>query len=240
MTPLATRLVSTVKDKGWLHISSAFFDNTNVLTVTNSSGYVAVSESENSVFWLTNQDTADSENVFNGFIYSDPTIVAHHVTLVQQDLDCLQHVEYALYSKMNFYWDGQDQFPMPTIPTKAEIMALTKNEETGLYDGASDILYGLKPRYNGFDVDTVLNKERTETSTINMYQDDQFTGTPTGKFDNYKETHKPFYDYPSFPKGIGNTMCAAGVNIDAWQTFYKNQERFVTALQSFLGVSDLA
>ena len=236
MTQLSTRLINTVKDKGWLYIASVCFDNSNVLSIVNSSGYVAISESENAMFWLSNQDTADSENVFNSLAYLNPNIIGHHVTLVDQDLDCLQHFEYSLYSRMNFYWDEQDAFPAPKIPTKAEIMALEKDEETGLYPG-TDELFGLKKRYNGFNYDDLT--KRSKTSTISMYSDDQFTGVPEYSNKKYMTTGKAFFEYDKYPEGIASEYCGSGVNIDGWKTFYKNQEKFVAAMKTFLGIYDL-
>ena len=236
MTQLSTRLVNTVKNKGWLHIASVCFDNSNVLNIVNTGGYVAISESENTMIWLSSQDMADSENTFNRLAHLNPNIIGHHVTLVDQDLDCLQHFEYALYSKMHFYWDEQDAFPAPTIPTKDEIMALEKDEETGLYPGV-DSLFGLKNRYNGFGYEDLT--ERKETSTIAMYTDDQFTGVPEHSNKKYMTSGRPFFDYPDYPNGIAGEYTASGVNIDGWKTFYKNQEKFVAAMKTFLGIHDL-
>lgn len=234
MTNLTKQLVKTVNEKGWLAISSVCFDNSVVVNIMNSGGYVAFSESENLMFWQSNQDTADSNNILNGFVHQDPTSYGMITTFVAEDLDCLQHFDYAAYGRFDFYWMGQDQVPIPKIPTKEFIMSLKKDEATGLYPG-TDILYGFKDRYNS---NIGMDGKREPVSVINMYSDDQFTGIPEESH-NYKTTMKPFWDYPDYPKGITSTKFASAVKIDAWKAFYDNQEKFAKAMVELTGIADV-
>lgn len=237
MSAISNRLIKTIEDKGWLALSNIYFDNAVALNITNSLGYVAYSANEGLVFWLSNQDTMDTSICENRYVYMNPSMTGHLVTLVAQDIECCQHFEYALYSKFNFYWDDETVFPMPTIPDKKGIMRLEKNEETGLYEGA-DVLYGLKQRYSHAIPKT---GERVPVSTIMMYTDEQFDGAPKDVFNaqNYETTGKPFFDYPSYPKGIASTLFGSGINIDGWKAFYTNQEKFALAVAEYTGITDV-
>lgn len=238
MSSISDRLIKVIDEKGWLALSSIYFDNAVALTMNTSSGRVAYSKSEGLVFWISNQDILDSANTENGLIHMDPSFMGHQTHLVVQDIECTQHFTMALYAKMNFYWDGQDAFPVPKIPTKDEIMAMEKDEATGLYPG-TDTIVGIKERYTG-EISTP--NYRAEKSTILMYEDSQFTGKPTDKKLLEKKhlmTSVSLFDTPNFPTGSTQTVFASGVNIDAWKAFYDNQEKFATAIKEYTGISDI-
>lgn len=189
-------LKSQINEKGWLAISSLYFDNGYVLNVFNTRGYVAYSDAMECFFSYNALDSTDSESVENKYSILRYEHFGMTQVITAVGYDHLQHIDLAQYSHYNFYNDAQEETPYPKIPTKDEITALTPDPETGLYPGT----------------DTITKMSGEPTSAIPMYND---------FFDPYVK-NEPY----------------SGARVDHWQTFYKNQEKFVTLLAAAYGVSD--
>ena len=92
MSSISDRLIKVIDEKGWLALSSIYFDNAVALTMNTSGGRVAYSASEGLVFWLSNQDILDSANTENGLIHMDPSFMGHQTHLVVQDIECIKPI----------------------------------------------------------------------------------------------------------------------------------------------------
>lgn len=232
MNSLATLLAKSVSEKGWLSISNVYFDNSIICNVANTLGYVAMSESEGLMFWTSCLDITDSTNLEANMIFMDPHFVCHQQTLSTQDMDCLQHFDYALYSHYGFYWDEQQEMPLPKIPTPSELEAMVKDETTGLYPN-TDTLVNMKRRY------AKDSNDSAELSVINMYTDDQFVDKHVGATSNYLTHNTPLWDIRDYPNGVASTVFASAVNIDRWKAFYTNQKKFAAAVAKLTGIGDV-
>lgn len=174
--PMIDLLLNRIKEKGWLAISSLYFDNSFVCNVFNSRGYVAYSPSHESFFTLSCLDSTDTANVENKYVVMTREIIGMQQTITCISQDMLQHFDYAMYSQYSFYADEQEKFPWPEIPTREKIESMIKNEETGLYD----------------DADLVHRMSGREDSAIGLYKKEE---VPTGKYsgaviDNWKTFYK--------------------------------------------------
>lgn len=124
-----------LKAKGWLSISSLYFDNAYVIEIFTTHGYVAYSPGRGLFFTLNCLDTTNTQIVENTYIALDRRKISQQYALTVSTADCLQHFDLALYNHYTAYDDNQTEAPWPEIPTKDQIMAYTLNEETGLYNG---------------------------------------------------------------------------------------------------------
>lgn len=229
MTTLAERLCTVIKEKGWLAVSNVYFDNASVCNIGNSLGYVAISEADNTMFWLSCMDTVDSDLTEQNYVHVDPHNIGHQQTLMAQDLDCLQHLEYALFMHSNFYWDEQEKFPLPSIPTRATIEGLTA-DENGLYPGTDTLLYSKAPMFG--------NSDQLQKSVISLFTDDQFKDPELSNTRKFLTTSKPIHASADYPRALSSTYFGSAVNVDKWKAFYKNQTKFVQALNEYLGITD--
>lgn len=182
-------LTGRIKEKGWLAISNLYFDNSYIINIFATRGYVAYSPSNEVFLAYSCLDSTDSSVVEGKFITMDKNHCGMQQNITVAGQEHLQHFDFATYSHYNWYNDDQESTPWPNIPAEAEIRAFTKNPETGLYDGT--------------DTATMINYR--ERSCVAMY----------GKEHPY-----------------------SGANVEAWQAFYKNHDKFVKMLNECYGISD--
>lgn len=135
-TPLSSFLIDTIKEKGWLAVSDIYFDNAINLSVYHSRGYVAIAPNDGLVFFYTNMDAANTFTIEDRIVVMDKGYSGQQQVITCQCLDCIQHVNFAMYSHYRFYADEQDVTPIPKIPTEKDMEKYVKNPETGLYEGA--------------------------------------------------------------------------------------------------------
>lgn len=191
-------LVKQLTEKGWLAISSVYFDNAYSINVFNTRGYVAYSKSAQTFFTAGCIDSTDSESVDNKFVVHD----TRHFGL-QQVITCvgeehMQHFDIANYSQYRFTWDKQTVLPYPKVPTKAEILALTPNPETGLYPG----------------LPTVELMDGTEISVISLYEKffdyfgngDPFSGARVDNWIQFYKNQDKFREMLSSCYGITDAI----------------------------------
>lgn len=134
--PMVDLLLDRIKEKGWLSISSLYFDNGMSFNIYNTRGYIAYSPSHECFFAFSCLDSTDTANVENQYIAMTREIIGMQQTVTCVGQEHMQHFDYAMYSHYCFYEDDQEKTPWPEIPTRAEIEAMEKNPETGMYDGA--------------------------------------------------------------------------------------------------------
>lgn len=232
MTTHGELLVKAIKEKGWLSLAKVYFDNDNTCNIINTLGYVALSESKATMFWLGVQDTIVSAMQLDTYLHMDPHKFGHLYTLIAQDTDCLQHFEYALYSRGDFYWDEQKSFPLPKIPKSTDLDALVKDGKTGLYTGTDTVV-----------TDNVRNgsveRNKNGVSVISFYEDEQFKDAQTSYQNNYMTLNRPYWDVEDYPDHITSTVFASAADVERWKAFYANQKKFAKAIASYTGATDV-
>ena len=135
--PTLDFLVERLNEKGWLSISTLYFDNSYCMNIYTSRGYVAFSPSRNLFFSYNCLDTTDSKVVENTYAILDRVNIGQQQNITVAGSDCLQHFDIAQYSHYDhYYYDEQEKTPYPDIPTKDTIMGFTLNPDTGLYENA--------------------------------------------------------------------------------------------------------
>lgn len=187
-------LSKQLDEKGWLAMSSLYFDNGYVINVFNSRGYVARSNAMECFFAFSTMDSTDTDQVENTYVVMRRDHMGMQQTITVVGYDHLQHFDMAQYSHYAFYDNSQEKVPYPKIPTPAELEAMTPNPDTGLYDSA----------------DTVQTLSGKEISAISMYNDFfdpytkdwQYSGAIVGKWKNFYKNHKKFCTFLNDAYGI--------------------------------------
>lgn len=149
-------LEQQVKEKGWLALSTLYFDNSYSINVFNTNGYIAYSKEQACFFSYSCLDSTDTSIVENKLIAFEHQFVGQQQNITVVDETMLQHFDIAQYSHYRTYQDDQTEVPAPNIPTKAQIEGFTKNPDTGLYDG----------------LDIVTRLDETKVSTYPIYSKD--------------------------------------------------------------------
>ena len=133
---LTDYLVQLIKDRGWLAISSIYFDNSYIINVFNTSGYVAYSPSQKVYMSYNSIDSTDSEAIESRYCLIPMRRSSFQMALTFADEACLQHFDVAAYAHYGFlYEDTKDTAAFAKVPTPADLAALTYDETTGLYSG---------------------------------------------------------------------------------------------------------
>lgn len=148
-----------IQKKGWLSLASLYFDNAYWMNIYTSRGYTAYSPSLNLFFSYSALDSTASAIVDGTYAVMPHELFGMQQTITAVGGQHLQHLDIAQYSYYDWYNDAQTVTPCPKIPTKAEIMAYTLDEKTGLYTNA--------------DIAVMINGE--EKSVVSLY--DQTAGT---------------------------------------------------------------
>ena len=86
-------LKSQITEKGWLAISSLYFDNGYVLNVFNTRGYVAYSDAMECFFSYNALDSTDSESVENKFSILRYEHFGMTQVITAVGYDHLQHID---------------------------------------------------------------------------------------------------------------------------------------------------
>lgn len=150
-------LKDQLASSGWLSLSSLYFDNGFTINVFNSRGYIAMSDSKECFFCYNALDSTDTDQVENKYVMMRRDHIGMQQTITVVGYEHLQHFDLAQYSHYGFYFDEQTETPYPTIPTKAQLDAITLDPDTGLADPAT--------------TDTVETISGREVSVIPMYND---------------------------------------------------------------------
>ena len=195
----------------WLGLSNLYFDNAYVINVFSTRGYVAYSPSKMCFFTMGTLDSTDSELVEGTYAVLEHGILGLQQNITAVSYEHLQHFDMAQYCHYQFYTDEQEVMPWARIPSRATIMGLTHDPNTGLYTGENLDEVQLASNYPG--------ERQTSTrwiSSIGFFPEEE------GE-QQQKNPNKWYY---------------SGARIAGWQRFYKNQEKFKTMLNSAFGVSD--
>lgn len=118
---------------GWLAFSHLTFDNSYVINIFNSRGYLAYSKSNELFINYNILDSTDTENIEHKLVYMEPHKVGMQQVLTFTGSEHLQHFNLAQYSHYRFYKDTDEETCYPKIPTEAELEGMTADPETGLF-----------------------------------------------------------------------------------------------------------
>ena len=150
-----------ITEKGWLSLSTLYFDNAYSIDVYNTRGAVAYSKADQCFFALNGLDSTDTAIVEHKVAVYDNHHIGNQVNLTVSGEEHLQHYDIALYAHYRLLFNDMDssiikadEIPEIQIPTPDEVKALTMNEETGLFDGT----------------DTVTMLGGNQVSTIGFYE----------------------------------------------------------------------
>ena len=206
-----------VRKRGWFYVAIIFHDNGATIQPHASNGYICISET---IGALLTPDKLDFENtpiLESNYLVAPRSMIGSQQSIEMFPLEMVQRFGALLCAPGNFYqMKGlAESFPLPTIPDEATVMAMTKDEETGLYPEA-DTEVGLtdtKDEYKQWHRATEINDRPvrgTVISAINLF--------------------------PDWPKRGADYYC--GLRVEAYQNFVKNQKMFCEAMNTFFGVSD--
>lgn len=123
----------------WLGISTLYFDNSYVIDIPTCEGYVAYSPSKECFFAMKHLDSTMTGIVEGKLAVLNQYTIAPQTTITVTSTNHLQHFDLAQYTRKTFYSDGQEKMPVPKIPSRADIMALTIDPETGFAAGADEV-----------------------------------------------------------------------------------------------------
>ena len=132
-------LHTQLTEKGWLSISNIYFDNHYLLHVFNTRGFVAYSKSNECFYELRPLDSTHTSIVEHKLVAFDNKWIGHQQNITIAGDEHMQHFDVATYAHRDFFTDAEGDLPIVKIPTQAEIEALTKNPDTGLYDGLDTV-----------------------------------------------------------------------------------------------------
>lgn len=121
----------------WLGISTLYFDNSYVINIPTCEGYVAYSPSKECFFAMKHLDSSLSSVVEGKYVVMPQYTIAPQTNITVCSTNHLQHFDLAQYTRKTFYSDGQKKMPAPKIPTRAEIMGLVFDPDTGLAAGTN-------------------------------------------------------------------------------------------------------
>lgn len=138
--PVFDFFYETLQKYDWLGISTLYFDNSYMINIPTCEGYVAYSPSKECFFAMKHLDSSLSSIVEGKLAVFDNYTIAPQTNITAASTNHLQHFDTALYMRKTFFSDGQEKMPVPKIPTRAEIMALTVDPETGFAPGADEII----------------------------------------------------------------------------------------------------
>lgn len=235
---LKEELFRLVKEKGWLAFSTLYFDNTATCNIYRTDGKIAISESKNCAYWFGCRDIIDSACIEAKYVSmnndSGKHELSHQMSLIIEDLDCLQHADIATYCYNSYYSDRQtggglmteaDPFPYPEYPTEEDLLGLTYDKETGLFTGSTSDAFGtitFEKIDRCIDYGAILKKQDTEYPSILPYR---------SGYELYAKFNKPNdSEYQLRYDAIAYAH--------SWRTFYVNHNKFLTFLNDFIGVSD--
>lgn len=164
-------LIERVNEKGWMSLSSLYFDNALVVNIFNSRGYIAYSPSKDMFYFTGAEDTSNTDCIERKYVALDNKYVGQSQMITVVGGEHLQHFDIHLFSHYRFINDDQEVYPTPVVPTPDEIKALVVDPETGLVDGE--------------DVITQMNGE--QISCRSLYPDNKITDYSGLKIVNYQK-----------------------------------------------------
>lgn len=137
---LLDAVLKRLQSKGWLSLSTLFFDCGYTINVFTTGGDVAYSPGEQLFFSVNALDSTCTVQVQNQYAQiGDRYHIGQQQILTITDGNVLQHFSLALYAHSNFFADRDTGMALPSIPTEAELAALTKDPDTGLYSGTDTL-----------------------------------------------------------------------------------------------------
>ena len=189
-----------ITEKGWLSLSTLYFDNAYSIDVYNTRGAVAYSKADQCFFALNALDSTDTAIVEHKVAVYDNHYIGNQVNLTVSGEEHLQHYDIALYAHYRLLFNDMDssvikadEIPEIQIPTPDEVKALTMNEETGLFDGT----------------DTVTMLGGNQVSTIGFYDKSlilPYSGAIVKFWKEFYENHDKFLAYLTNVFGITNPI----------------------------------
>ena len=135
MTPITDVFVKYIKAHGWLSTTTITFKDG--ITITQH-GCACLCESEELIFAASLIDSSYTENLESEFFVVPRDRIGFQQTIVAIDLNKLLHFDANLFTHA-MYDQLAAENKIPEIPTPEQILAMTKDEETGLYPGTDTI-----------------------------------------------------------------------------------------------------
>lgn len=189
--------LSHLNKNGWLSLATIYFDNSYVLSVFDSHGYVAYSAAQESFFSFNCLDTTDTDMIENKLVSIDPGHIAQQEVLTCVGQDHMQHFDIALYSQRRWYKDGDTALPYPVYPTPDELTGMTPDPTTGLYP----------------QTDTVTAMSLRERSTIDLYghmldyrEGDPYSGANIDYWKLWYAEHEKFIQFLNDGFGVSDAI----------------------------------
>lgn len=155
---LAEFTIAQIKAKGWMAVANLYFDNACNLSVLHSRGYVAIDETTKLCLFYSIEDTYNTANIEKRYLVIEDDKLGQQQNIVFEDLECLQHTDFAQFAHYRNYVDSETTLPTPVIPTPETILSYVKNPDTGLYTTAG-----------GEPLDAALTDDGKLQSVIHLY-----------------------------------------------------------------------
>lgn len=191
------RLLTIVNDKGWLAISSIYFDNNLVIQIPNSWGAIAYSPSDDCFYTYNAIDQGYTEIIEAKLIVFDNHHIGQQQALTVAESQHMQHFDVAQYTHYRSYDNNKNIYPYPDLPSPSDLDAYTKDEETGLYTGGSKEL----------DVATMKNGEKKSVwPFFDKDLDVPYSAADVEFWKSFQEGHKMFLDMLKEGYGITDAI----------------------------------
>ena len=188
----------------WLGFSTIYFDNSYVIDIPTCEGYVAYSPSKECFFALKHLDSTMTSIVEGKLAVLNQYTIAPQTTVTVASTNHLQHFDLAQYTRKTFYSDGQEKMPVPKIPSRADIMALVIDPETGFAAGADEVT-----RINHKKQAAVCIFEGTdETATIDKPESYQkpYSGAVVDEWQRFYKNQEKFRAFLSEMYGVTDAI----------------------------------
>lgn len=134
----AQYLVEYVKKYGWLSVANIFHDNGYTSQPQTTNGFVGMSPSLEMFFIINKIDFENTPILEKKYLTVLGKAVAPQQAITCCPFSCIQRFDALLFTQSRHYAaEGlASDFPIPTRPKVSDILAMTKDESTGLYPGA--------------------------------------------------------------------------------------------------------
>lgn len=185
------RLLTIVKDQGWLAISSIYFDNNMVIPISTTSGNIAFSEADDCFYTYKPIDQGYTEIIEGKMIVYNKNHLSQQYALTCAESQHMQHFDIAQFMHYKDFMNPElDAYPYPIVPKQADVEDLTYNEETGLYEGDN--------------VTTAMMKNMKEISVIPFFDKDKVyaSAARVSYWKEFYENHQKFLDMLQEAYGI--------------------------------------
>lgn len=136
---IADFMKAYVQKNGWLSVGNIYFDNSLTVNPFTVAGRVCMSTSAGILFTTGKYDTILTEKLEHTYMSMNDKYLGYQQTICCCDLECLQHFDANSFCHERHMDLDPKKYPVPKIPTKAQIQALKPDPKTGLVPNTSTI-----------------------------------------------------------------------------------------------------